>query len=292
MWLLAAGWPIAACGGSPTDDIDTADAGAQSDAPAAVTPDGSRDSSAPAIDSGPSPTDSATPTDATAANDAGIDSASDAISESCATPACGPLVLLERPGCFEITFPGEEELHDFGEVGTRYSKIHVDFDIDAGPWRSDLFSRGVLNHILFGLSRNAPVSRQRYILGLAPQIDGSVTGLRRRTIFFGRNDLDARPPGCGFKAYTSFRADFPWQPGEVYHAHVELDALGKEQRLDISRAGSSLQMLNGAIDYFDLSLTDSGWQLQLGAEETAFRDISPVGWKICDVRVTAVVDRP
>lgn len=200
----------------------------------------------------------------------------------------GALTLLSVPGCaFEVTTAGETREHAFGEVGAEYAWIEVAMDVEVADWRRDLFDREVLNHIAFGLSRVAPISRERYILGYAAQIHPAEAGLRRTTVFFGRVDLDERPPGEGYMGYTSFREAFPWRVGRTYHVRARLDAEGASQLLEIALDGEVVQTLTGAIAYFDPSLTSSGWTLELGGPETDHRDVSPVGYRYCDVRVTA-----
>lgn len=245
------------------------------DAPAdAAVPDAMADAAAP---------DAAVP-DA-AAPDATADAAPADATPDAACSDCG-LELLRRDGCFEVGAAGEVETHRFGELGTEYATLVIDYDLDVGDWRRDLFDRTVpLNHITFGLSRVAPVSRERYILGMAPQVTPSVMSLNRRTIFFARVDLEERPAGMGYMAYTSSRAGFAWQTMTRYHVRVTLDAAGAEQVLEVSRDGSVVQTLRADIDYMNPGLTSSRWNLELGGPETDGREVSPVGWRLCDAVV-------
>ncbi|MCC7542441.1 MAG: hypothetical protein IT379_39855 [Deltaproteobacteria bacterium] len=197
--------------------------------------------------------------------------------------------LLRVDGCFlEVRTPGERTSYDVGVRGTRYASITIAFDVTHGGWREELFDRESLAHNLFGFSRNAPVSRERYILGEGALVRPAAAGLQRTSLFYARVDLEERPAGMGFMGYTSFRDAFPWTPGETYHLQVVLDAISRTQTLDISVGGETRLRRAGDIAYFDVSLTDSGWSLEIGSEESDGRDVSPVGWRYCDLAVTAL----
>ena len=199
----------------------------------------------------------------------------------------GPVPLVTMEGCFTVASAGDTMRLPFGEVGTEYPMIVIELEAVHGGWREELYARDILNHNLFGLFRNAPTNVGRYILGLGAQIRASAPGLRPRAIFYGRVDLEMRPMGMGFMGYTSFRDDVPWTIGARYQVRVELDAGAREQRIEIREEGMPFSTITGAIDYYDASLSASGWELELGSEESEFRDVSPVGWQLCDVRVTA-----
>lgn len=215
------------------------------------------------------------------APDAPFDGGTDAAADD-----AGPTPLVAFDGCFTIESPEDNMQLPFGEVGTEYSLIVIELEAVHGGWREELYDRDILNHNLFGLSRNAPTSVGRYILGLGAQIRASVPSLRRRAIFYGRVDLEMRPMGMGFMGYTSFRDDVPWTIGARYQVRVELDATAQEQRIEILEEGAPFTAITGAIDYYDASLSTSGWVLELGSEDSEFRDVSPVGWQLCNVRVT------
>ncbi len=223
--------------------------------------------------------DSAHPTDGSADAARSIDA------------AAARIVLARRAGCFRVVAPGDTEELRFGVVGTEYAEIAVRTDIVAGDWRRDLFPREPLNHNLFGLSRQAPTSVERYILGLGAQITPSAPGLARRAIFYGRVDLEPRPMGMGFMGYTSFRANFAWTMGARYTATATLDAAAGTQTLELVLGGATVLTIPGDIPYMSPALTASGWTLELGSSESDGRDVSPVGWELCDVEVSAVVAR-
>ena len=61
------------------------------------------------------------------------------------------------------------------------------------------------------------------------------------------------------------------------HAHV----------LELRVATVPFSTVTADIPYMNPSLTSSGWVLQLGAGETDGRDVSPVGFRFCDLIVTA-----
>lgn len=268
-WLLALLW-IVGCG---DDDAPLADAGSDASqdggivdaAPDSAPTDGGRDSQIADVATPDAPTDAADDVDP---GDA------------------GPAPLVAFSGCFTIESPEDTMRLPFGEVGTEYPLIVIELEAVHGGWREELYDRDILNHNLFGLSRNAPSSVGRYILGLGAQIRASVPSLRRRAIFYGRVDLEMRPMGMGFMGYTSFRDDVPWTIGARYQIRVELDATAQEQRIEILQDGEAFSNITGAIDYYDASLSTSGWVLELGSEDSDFRDVSPVGWQLCDVRVS------
>lgn len=203
------------------------------------------------------------------------------------------MLLAERVGpVFDVNQPGATLEVTFGEVGTQYDQIVLALTMILGPWRMDVFDREVLNHNQFGISRNAPASYQRYIAGLGAQIRPASPSLDRRALFFARVDLDPRPMGMGFTSYTTARSNFPWSPGTTYRVRVELDGIAQEQRLELREAGSVVLEITHPIAYFDPSLTDSGWRLELGAPETDHRDVSPVGSSFRDLLICGVPTGP
>lgn len=255
---------LVACGGNP-DPTD--DAGAPSDA-------GARVDAGPAADAGAE-------ADAGGPADGGAGDAGPAPTDAGVVPGS----LVRRAGCF-FTIGGPDDVMriDFGEIGTRYGAIVIEVDVDVSNWRRDLFSRPVLSHNAVNLFRNAPVNRERYIggFGVLIRTDGA---LRPETMFFARVDLEPRPPGMGYTAYTAFRDRAPWTTMERYHLSMRFDAVARRQTLEITRAGAAFSQAEGAIDYFDPTLTDDGWYLELGAADTAFRDVNPIGWQFCDLSV-------
>lgn len=216
--------------------------------------------------------------DAAVARDAGTDAAP--------TDAGAPPPLAERGGCFfTIATAGEKLRVDFGAIGTAYDAVEIEVDLVVGAWREDLFDRDPLNHVAIGVFRDAPISRERYLGGLGVQISPPAAGLRPTTLFFGRVDLEPRPPGEGYTSYTTFRARAPWQNGARYHVAMTFDAAAHRQVLDVTRDGAAFSHVEGDIAYFGRELTDDGWSLELGSDETDGRDVSPVGWQFCDLVV-------
>ena len=217
--------------------------------------------------------------------DLGPDVVEDVVDEPDAPVDQGMETLLDRSGCFfEVTQIDDVDTHNFGDVGTRYRLLVVDFDVVAAGWRADAFGRDILNHNIFGLFRNGNQSYMRYILGVGAQIDPQVANLRRRLLFFARNAIEP-----GFASYYSVRRDFAWQIGQTYHIHVELDSVASEQRLTLSRGGQVEAQMTEALPWFNPSFTNSGWYLEFGAPESDGRDVSPVGWQYCDAQVRGEV---
>lgn len=248
----------------------SADAGASMDA-AVMDPD----AAAPADDAG---TDGGALLADAAATDAGLDGGAPP------APDAGPATLATTSGCFTVVAAGDKTRVDFGDVGTAYSAIDIELDLVVGAWREDVFDRPTLNHNAIGVFRNAPVSRERYLGGLGVQISPPAP-LRPTTLFFGRVDLDPRPAGMGYMGYTTFRETAAWANDTRYHVTMTFDAVAHRQVLDVTRAGTPFSHVEGDIAYFDPSLTDDGWYLELGSDETDGRDVSPVGWQLCDLVV-------
>jgi hypothetical protein len=192
-----------------------------------------------------------------------------------------PPPLLDRPGCFTINTPGDIETHPFGDVGTETPSLWIRFRLSTGPWRHDVFDRDVLNHNLFGLFRNDNQNFRRYLLGLGAQVSPPLSSLNPQALFFSRLEL-----AQGYTTYKTLRKSFAWKTGEDYDVEVHLDAAASSQLLNIFQDGAKLLTVQGALEYLDPSLTASGFKIELGAPETEHRDVSPVGWAICDLRVT------
>jgi len=274
VWVLAL-WLVAGCEGDLSSGGDPVDGGARHDAGAHIDASGPADAGgvdAGAFDGGPPPHDAGPP----APTDAG------------APPTdAGAPALARRDGCFHtIASAGDRARIDFGEVGTEYGTITIEVDLITGSWREDLYDREILNHNAINVFRNAPVSRERYIGGLGAQIRPMDPGLARTTLFFARVDLEERPPGMGYTSYTTFRSRAPWRTDTRYHVSMTFDAVAHRQVLDVtSPDGTELSHVEGAIAYFVPSLTSSGWYVELGADETEHRDVSPVGWQYCDLVV-------
>lgn len=269
--LFIAVFCLVGCGDDSMPLID----GGSSDTSSDVSLDTGSDASAP---------DAATP-DANTPDAVTDDANADTSVPDTSVPDAGPPPLVEFDGCFTVEAPDDTMRFNFGEVGTEYPMIVIELEAVHGGYREELYDRDILNHNLFGLSRVAPTSVGRYILGLGAQIRASSPGLRRRAIFYGRVDLEMRPMGMGFMGYTSFRDDVPWTIGARYQVRVELDAAAQEQRLEVREEGEPFTTIVGAIDYYDASLSTSGWVLELGSPESEHRDVSPVGWQLCNVRV-------
>ena len=270
--LLALG-----CGSTPM----TVDAGRDGGARDAGAPDSSAPDSAPA---------DAAPDDAPPVLDAGSDAGPADVGTDAPAPDAGPPVVLRMEGCFHrVDAPDDILRIDFGEAGTAIPHLEVRFRMILGPWRMDVFDRDVLNHNLFGLFRNAPVSRERYLGGLGAQVHPPrAPGLQRTTLFFGRVDLEERPPGMGFMGYTTFRERADWEPGQTYQVVTRWDATARTQVLDVTHAGADFSHVEGRIDYYEVGLTDDGGYLEFGSPETDHRDVSPVGTEFCDLEVRSL----
>lgn len=197
--------------------------------------------------------------------------------------------LVRRDGCFFTVEAADEILRiPFGEVGTEHPVVVIEMTIETGPWREDLFDRDVLNHNLFGFTRNGSPSRVRYLGGLGAQVfPPRAPGLDRTTLFFGRVDLEPRPMGMGFMSYTTFRERAPWVPGASYRVRAEWNAETHQQVLDVTRDGAPFSRVVGDIAYYETALTTSGFAVELGSHETEGRDVSPIGATFCDLVVTA-----
>lgn len=191
-----------------------------------------------------------------------------------------------EPGCFfEVDSGLDTRRYDFGQVEATYDRIETSFTLHMGPWREELFDRQVLTHIFFGLFRNAPRSRERYILGAAAQLRPARPAGTRQAVFFARVDLEPRPDGEGYTAYTSVRSDHPWEPGTTYRVHAVLDVVGHTQHLTLTPQGGAPLQMQADIPYFTRDLTSAGWWLELGATDTDHRDVNVVGWTFCDLEI-------
>jgi len=236
---------------------------------------GSESSSADA--SANQPLDAASQPSVDAAPSAGPDAAAE-------TDAAEPS-LASASGCF-FTVDNPDSHHEivFGEAGARYASLRIEYDVVHGGWRNELFDREVLNHNLMGLKRNVPDFVGRYILGNAAQIRPAETGLARKSLFYGRVDLEPRPDGQGYMGYTAWRDNFKWVPGKTYHVTVVLDAIARTQRLTVTD-GVEQRVLTGDIDYWEPSLSESTFTLTLGGMESDGREVNAVGWQFCDLVV-------
>ena len=230
------------------------------------------------------------------------DANDECIAETCSDLACGVIadgcggqldcgvctLIASEAGCFlEVVDPDSLYERVVGVVGIRSGWMSFDYDVIHGGWRQDLYDREVLNHGLFGLSRNVPEFVGRYILGNAAQIRPGDAGLSRKSVFYGRVDLEPRPAGQGWMGYTSWRDNIAWQVGETYHVHVVLDAVAAEQILDVRHGADLLMHRVAPIEYFEPSLTSSAFTLSLGGVETDEREVKPLGWRFCDLEVHA-----
>ncbi len=191
----------------------------------------------------------------------------------------GAVELLRRDGCFfTVAQPNDEMTMPFAEVGTEYRYFEIEFDFEWGGFRTDLMPpQNSLAHNYFGLSRKAAQSKDRYILGMAALIR---TDMSNRTLFYKRNALVS-----GHMSYASFNHVTSWNDGATYHNKVRLDAVAKTQHLTITVGNNVFLETGGPIDYFDTSLTSSGWNAQVGGEDPPNnqRDVTPVGSKYCDL---------
>ncbi len=266
------------CGeGTPGEDASAEDASTPTDA---------------GLDAGhdAGPADDAGSEDAPARADVGEDAAAEDAGSMDDDAGPAGSVLAERDGCFfTVEAPDQTMRIPFGEVGTEHPVVVIEMTIETGPWREDVFDRAVLNHNLFGFSRNGSPSRVRYLGGLGVQVfPPRAPGLDRTTLFFGRVDLEERPMGMGFMGYTTFKQRAPWVPAVAYRVRAEWNAESRQQVLDVTRDGAPFSRVVGEIAYYDPSLTTSGFAVELGSPETDGRDVSPVGARFCDLLVTAL----
>lgn len=202
---------------------------------------------------------------------------------------CGAqnIILHAEPGCFlDMVDVNDQWEVDVGGTDT-YSWIAIEYDTVHGGWRTDLYNRTVLNHGLFGFARTAPTFPERYILGNAAQIHPAHATLDRKSVFYGRVDLELKPPGEGWTGYTSWRDNYGWTPGETYHVRILLDAVAQEQVLEISHNGTLELTRVGPIPYFDPTLTAVVWTATFGGLESADREVKPVGWQFCNLLIEA-----
>jgi hypothetical protein len=223
---------------------------------------------------------STAPDSAPAAADAGVD---------VPDGAPGVDVLASESGCFFTAATGQPNwTAQVGASGAQYRWITIDYDVIHGGWRQELFDRPVLNHNLMGLTRRDPEFVGRYILGNAAQIRPQENGLARKSLFYGRVDLEPRPAGQGYTGYTSWRSNFSWQVGETYHVRVRIDAITKTQRLVVTHVGGTESATTvGEIAYWEPRLSASTFDLELGGTESDGREVRAVGWQFCDLRVEA-----
>jgi hypothetical protein len=200
----------------------------------------------------------------------------------------GTATLATLDGCFfdVVDIDDVHEL-DVGVEGTRYGWMTFEYTVIAGAWREDLFDRPVLNHGLFVVARNVAPFEGRYILGNAAQMKPAASGLDRKSVFYGRVDLEKKPAGLGYTGYTSWRSGMAWVPGETYRVHILLDAVAREQRLQLFHDGEVVATTVGPIDYFAPSLTESTFRVTFGGIESEEREVKPVGWSFCDLVVRA-----
>ena len=254
---------------------------------------GSADDGTTSSDAGIHVSDGSPVGDAGLAHDAAGDSAQDAtVASHDASPLPdappGVDVLAQAPGCFftaKATGPAYET--SVGEAGVAYRWITIDYDVIHGGWREDLYHRPVLNHNLMGLSRNVQAFVGRYILGNAAQIKPPTTGLARVSLMYGRVDLQPRPQGQGYTGYTGWRQNFAWRTGDRYHVQVRIDAVTHTQRLAVTAPNGQTSTLTGDIAYYEPSLSEPTFTLQLGGEDSDEREVRAVGWQFCDLNVQA-----
>lgn len=127
-----------------------------------------------------------------------------------------PAWLPQSPRCFDWWWPESgcfftselgQPLYrvNVGAAGAEYQWIRIDYRLVHGGWRQDLFDREVLNHNLMGLSRKDTQFVGRYILGNAARIQPAKPNLDRRSLFYGRVDLEPRPQGQGWMGYARAR---------------------------------------------------------------------------------------
>lgn len=214
--------------------------------------------------------------------------------EICLDRRCVPedeALLVERPGEFFVAdVPGARHTIRL-EPGPAYERLTIDVFAVHGGWRVDLFDREILSHNLWGLSRIANRSVERYLLGVGAQIRTLDADLRRRLLYYARVDLAERPAGQGHEGYTSFRRDFAWEIGTTYRLRAVVDIAAREQRLEVMVDDQVVARLAGPIEYLTPALTTSGFTLDFAGDETDHRDVTPVGWRFSDLRVTGRLAR-
>jgi hypothetical protein len=204
--------------------------------------------------------------------------------------APGVVTLQSAAGCF-FTVADASSSHELpaGEAGVQYSWISIDYRVTHGGWRDELFDRPVLNHGLFGMSRNVGDFVGRYILGNAAQIKPPQNNLDRKSVFYGRVDLEPRPQGEGWMGYTAWRGGTPWVEGQTYDIHILLDAVAGTQYLEVKRGADVLTQVTGDIAYFEPSLSEATYTLTFGGTESDEREVKAVGWEFCDLSVRAEI---
>lgn len=219
------------------------------------------------------------------------DAAEAAVDAGESNPDAAPAadVLATETGCFFTSQLGQPLYTvNIGEPGAEYRWIRIEYHVVHGGWRQDVFDREVLNHNLMGLSRKDPEFVGRYILGNAARIQPAKPNLDRKSLFYGRVDLEPRPQGQGWMGYTGWRTPFNWVPGETYHVQVELNAATKKQRLVVTHSsGAPSATTVGDIAYWEPSLSAATFELELGGFESDGREVQAAGWQFCDLSVWA-----
>jgi hypothetical protein len=215
---------------------------------------------------------------------AGQECGADGVANVCGRPGD---ILVVDPSCFfTVVTVDDERSFQVGVAGTSYAWISIEYEVIHGGWREDLYDREVLNHGLVGLSRNVPDFVGGYILGNAAQIHPQVANLDRKSVFYGRVDLEEKPPGQGYTGYTSWRDAMAWVAGETYRVRIVLDAVAAEQRLEIFHDAADPEVTHvGPIGYFEPALTSAGFTLTFGGIESAEREVKPLGWEFCNLLV-------
>ncbi|MCC6874829.1 MAG: hypothetical protein IT378_11030 [Sandaracinaceae bacterium] len=201
-------------------------------------------------------------------------------------PGSGTEVLAEREGMFFTPSVSTPKLDlNLGGMGTCYQRVEVCFDVRAGayqPQRSGE-ARPREEHILFALTRNAPSSWGRYLMGTAAVSFPSASPHFR---MFGRVEIAA----TGASSYTSASAVFNWANGTTYHHCCVLDGVTNTQRCELSRDGAVVATRNLAVAYLDPPVhLSTGLRLQIGAVPVADPPVenTPIGWVFSNLLVRA-----
>jgi hypothetical protein len=220
----------------------------------------------------------------TPTTDAGTDATDDAPSADASSTS---VTLLDQPGDVFTPTVAETVLSlAFGNKGTVYTSVQLDFDVLVGDWQPEIPDPGTpdrTEHILFGLFRaNQTQSDQRYLMGSA-----AVTFATKAPHFrmFGRNSI-----GQGYTTYTSWSTTYGWQKGKLYHLSCSLDGVAHIQRCELTLAGQLVKALQGDVAYLDPAAhLSSGFYVELGTGKPGDIEASPLGWQFSNLKITATL---
>lgn len=144
------------------------------------------------------------------------------------------------------------------ERGVSYRRIEVDFDLDLGPFHSNLF-HGI--HTLRG---------DRLYYSLLVRADN-----RRTIVDLGRDTRSIKRTG-------------PWRPGGRYHLRVVFDVDRRRVEVEIRQGGSVLQRLSGEIRRLDLRARRKPLLLEFSQRKVQDNAFFPLwGSRFSNLRVVA-----